>query len=81
VAAHQKALTLNPSFREAVNIHLHLAILYMDLGRREEARAEAQALLNLLPEFSVDTWGDRTPIEDRALVEKNMAALREAGLP
>jgi len=43
-------------------------------------RSEAQKVLKLVPNFSVDIWGERTPGKDRSQVKKDMAALRKAGL-
>jgi len=50
------------------------------MGRIEEAEAEAAEILKLVPNFSVDVWGERNPMKDRSQVERDMAALRKAGL-
>jgi len=60
--------------------HLELAILYGEMGRIEEARIEAEKLSQLWPGFSLETWGQREPIKDKARLERDMAALRKAGL-
>ena len=60
--------------------HIELAILYSELGREEDAKAEAEEILTLIPNFSVDVWGERHPRKDRSQVERDMAALRKAGL-
>jgi len=60
--------------------HIEKAILYSELGHTEEARAEATEVLDLVPNFSVDVWGERNPMKDRDQVQRDMAALRKAGL-
>jgi len=54
--------------------------MYSELDREEEARAEAAEVLKLLPNFSVDVYGERTTWLDPARAEREMAALRKAGL-
>ena len=57
-----------------------LAILYVELGQEEDARSEAAEVLKLVPNFSVEVWGQREPNKDQAQTERAMAALRKAGL-
>jgi len=70
----------NPSHEDAFHAHLSLAILYVELGREEEAQAEAAEVLKLSPNFSVEVWGQRNLNKDQAQIEGDMAALRKAGL-
>ena len=62
--------------------HLTLAAVYSELGREAEARAEAAEFLRLIanPNFSLEVWGQRLPYKDPAMVERDLAALRKAGL-
>jgi TolB-like protein/class 3 adenylate cyclase/Flp pilus assembly protein TadD len=60
--------------------HLTLAAVYSELGKEEEARAEAMEVLRLNPKFSLEVHKERTPIKDPALLERHIAALRKAGL-
>jgi len=60
--------------------HIELTILYSEMGRIEEARAVADEVLKLVPDFSVDIYGERVPYKDPAQAEQDMAALRKAGL-
>jgi adenylate cyclase len=69
-----------PSHENALNAHLSLAILYVELGQEEDARAEAEKILKLSPIFSVEVWGQRNPNKDQAQIERDKAALRKAGL-
>ena len=50
------------------------------LGQEEMAGKEAQALLKLVPNFSVEVWGQRNPNINQEQVEQGMAGLRSAGL-
>jgi len=60
--------------------HAFLAVIYNELGRAEEARAEAAEVLRISPNFSVESFRQRIPFEDPAEVEHVLAALRKAGL-
>jgi tetratricopeptide (TPR) repeat protein len=80
VATLKKVFEHNPSYENALNAHLSLAILYVELGQGEGARAEAEEILKLLPTFSVEVWGQRNPNKDQAQIEQDKAALRKAGL-
>ncbi|MBI3757589.1 MAG: tetratricopeptide repeat protein [Deltaproteobacteria bacterium] len=60
--------------------HLNLAAVYSELGREEEARAEAAEVLRLNPKFSLEVHKERVPIKDPAMLERHIAALRKAGL-
>ena len=60
--------------------HIDLAIINSELGRAEEAKAEAAEIPKLAPNFSVDVYGERIPYKDPAQAERDMAALRKAGL-
>jgi len=61
-------------------LHVLLAVSYSELGRQEEARAEAAALLRLNPHYSVEVDRQRLPYKDPAVLERVLAALRQAGL-
>jgi tetratricopeptide (TPR) repeat protein len=75
--ALQKALTLTPNW---LPTHGYLAAIYGELGREEEARAEAAEVLRLSPNSSVEGWRQRLPFKDPAETERFVAALRKAGL-
>jgi adenylate cyclase len=60
--------------------HLTLAAVYSELGRAAEARAEAAEVLRINPQFSLEVHRQREPIKDPALLERQLAALRKAGL-
>jgi hypothetical protein len=46
----------------------------------DDARAEAAEILKLVPNFSVEAWGQIEPYKDKAQIERGMTALRKAGL-
>jgi tetratricopeptide (TPR) repeat protein len=60
--------------------HLNLAAAYSELGQAAEARAEAAEVLRINPQFSLEVHKQRVPIKDPAVLERHLAALREAGL-
>jgi adenylate cyclase len=77
ITAYKKALSSNPYFEPA---RMGLAGIYGQLGREEEARAEAGALLKMNPNFSVELWRQRFPAKDPAVAEWWIDGLRKAGL-
>ncbi len=80
VATHRRVFDHSPSHADAFNAHLELLLLYAGSGQEEAARAEAQELLKLVPNFSVEIWGQRNPDINQDQIEQGMAALRSAGL-
>jgi TolB-like protein/Flp pilus assembly protein TadD len=77
VAPLQRYLSHYPNILPA---HLTLAVVYSELGKEAEARAEAAEVLRLNPNFSLEIHRQRVPIKDPAVVERQLAALRKAGL-
>jgi tetratricopeptide (TPR) repeat protein len=73
----KQALTHNPDLLPA---HVNLAVVYSELGREEEARAEAAEVLRINPKWSLEVWRQRQPYKDPAVLERTLAALRKAGL-
>jgi len=80
LATYKRVFDRNPSHADKFNAHLIQAILYVELGQEENARAEVEEILKLVPNFSVEVWGQRNPTKDQAQIKRDMAALREAGL-
>jgi tetratricopeptide (TPR) repeat protein len=75
----KRALSYDP---KSIEGHLNMAMLYGEAGQEEKARAEAAEFLRLIanPTFSLEVWGQRLPYKDPAMVERDLAALRKAGL-
>ena len=68
------------NFRDHPVAHMSLAIMYSETGREEEARAEAAEILRLMPNFSLEEMKQRSPWKDQTRLERDLAALRKAGL-
>jgi TolB-like protein/Flp pilus assembly protein TadD len=77
LAPLQQFLTRSP---DILGAHLTLAAVYSELGKEAEARTEAAEVLRLNPQFSLEVHRKRAPIKDLAVLERQLAALREAGL-
>jgi len=62
--------------------HQGLAIAYIRLGWKEQARSEIAEVLRLFPEYSLEVYRNRAHGRDmdQAVVESDIEALREAGL-
>src|SRR5262249_26432492 len=67
-------------YPNALGPHLTLAAVYSELGKETEARAEVAEVLRLNPQFSLEVHKERVPIKDTAVLERQLAALRTAGL-
>lgn len=57
------------------------AITYAQLGRLEEARAEANEFLKIYPSFSIQRWAKTEPYANPEDLEHHIDGLRKAGLP
>jgi adenylate cyclase len=77
IATLKKVITRNPNHLSA---HNDLAVVYIDLGREEEARAEVAEILRVNPKFSLKVAQD-IPLKDPAVLEHWLDNLRKAGLP
>ncbi len=78
VAALKRCITRSPDF---LSPHRTLAVIYSGLGRMEEARAEVAEVVRISPRASLESQRERMPHKDRAVVERHVNALLEAGLP
>jgi adenylate cyclase len=77
IAPYKRVLTRSPNFAPA---YMGLAVCYAELDREAEARAAAAELLRLDPNFSLEVFKQTVPIKDPAVLERQLAALRKAGL-
>jgi len=66
--------------RDQTEAHRLLAASYALLGRLEEARRHARALLKVHPEFSLEEWRRTVPNRDSPHLERYFEGLRLAGL-
>jgi len=67
-------------FPKHLGAHLNLAVVYTELGRDAEARAEVAEVLQVAPKFSLEGLQQRLLYKDPAENERVLAALRKAGL-
>jgi TolB-like protein/DNA-binding SARP family transcriptional activator len=70
-----------PDFPESIVPRVELVLTYVEIGRSQDARAMASEILRIDPPFLVSTWARRQPYTDQSVVEREMQALRIAGLP
>jgi adenylate cyclase len=77
IATFKKILAVMPHNPTA---RLGLATAYAELGREEEARAEAAEVLQISPQFSLEALQQRLPYKDPAETDRQLVALRKAGL-
>jgi tetratricopeptide (TPR) repeat protein len=73
----KKALQREPDFLMA---HIYLAECYSSMGRDSEAAAAAKEVLRVNPKFVIDSYAKTLPYKETADVEREVAALRKAGL-
>jgi len=73
----KNAISRNPNFPP---LRGTLAIIYSELGRDEEARAEGAVMLKQVPTFSLEVFAQRIPYKDPAALARHIAGLRKAGL-
>jgi adenylate cyclase len=77
IALFKKILAHNPDHGAA---HWGLMVIYSELGREEEAKAEGAEYLRIVPNFSVERFKQRSFDKDPADTERMAAAVRKAGL-
>ena len=78
ISALQRSLARNP---DHFSPHRTLAVIYSELGRMAEARAEVTEMLRISPNVSLSGQSQRMPFRDPAVLERYMDGLRKAGLP
>ena len=78
ITALKKSLTRNP---DSMGCNLFLAVIYGELGWKEEAQAQVAEILRISPRASVEGLRERMPFKDQAELERYVNAVRKAGLP
>jgi tetratricopeptide (TPR) repeat protein len=82
ITMHKKAIELmkkvptNPEWP-----HLHLAMVYSELGRDEDALAHMKKVLEYYPRFNLEERRGAIFFKDPANTEREIEALRKAGAP
>lgn len=77
--AFRKVLQILPN--DVTIARVRLVALNVEMGRMDEARAEADRILSLKPRFSVNRYGASRLYRDPAVTQRLMDHLRQAGLP
>ena len=77
VLALKKALQKEP---DSLMAHTFLAACYSSMERDAEAASAAKEVLRINPGFSVESHAKTLPYKDKADVDREVAALRKAGL-
>ena len=77
IATWKKALKVSPNYLTA---HRFLAACYSSLGRDAEARDAANEVLRINPKFTTGSLAKRLIYKNKADIEREVAALRKAGL-
>ena len=78
IATWKKVLKVSPNYLTA---HRFLAACYSSLGRDAEATAAVKEVLRINPKFTIDSYAKRLRYKDKADIEREVDALRKAGLP
>jgi len=68
------------SYPHVMWAHVWQAVAYSELGREQEARAEAAEIMRISPGFSLKAEKERMSLQDQALEERYLNDLRKAGL-
>lgn len=78
IAVFKGIIASKPNYLPA---RIRLAIIYGEMNRIDQARAEVAEILRLNPQASIQGLAQRLPYLDPALKERYLDALRMAGLP
>jgi adenylate cyclase len=78
IETFKKAVSINPDFLIA---HAFLAACHSSLGRQAEAAAQADEVLRINPQFTLEAYAKTLPYKNKADIDRYIAALRKAGLP
>jgi adenylate cyclase len=78
VATWKKALKVSPNF---IIAHRFLAACYSSMGRDAEANAAVNEVLRINPKFTIESYAKRLRYKNKADIEREVAALKKAGLP
>jgi adenylate cyclase len=73
----KKATQISPSF---LLPHIYLAACYSSMGRDAEATAAAKEVLRINPKFTIESYSKTLPYKDKADIEREVTAMRKAGL-
>jgi adenylate cyclase len=75
IAALRRVLNRSPGFHPA---HIYLALSLTQLGRMDEAQAEAAEFMRVTPSMSSESWKQRLPYKDKAILDGLFETLPKA---
>jgi adenylate cyclase len=75
IAACKRSLSLNPDNAAA---HIYLAFTYVELSRKDDARAEIREALGLIPLDLSQRLKNRLPYTDQAVVDRVLDSVQKA---
>ena len=78
VVLYQRAINQTP---ENITPHIGLTACYAEMGRLEDARAQAAEVLRIDPRYSIGRYATTLPYKQPEHAQRSLDALREAGLP
>jgi class 3 adenylate cyclase/tetratricopeptide (TPR) repeat protein len=78
ITSLNRCIKRDPDFHPAL---VHLTAIYGELGRTKEAKAVAAKILQINPEFTLESVRERWPLKDETFMERLMEGLRKTGLP
>jgi len=77
ISAGKKALSISPKWQTQ---RAGQIACYVEMGRMEEARAEAEELLRIDPKFTISGYEKIAPWKDSSVTERLVEAWRKVGL-
>jgi pentatricopeptide repeat protein len=77
IAIYEKIIKKEP---DQVLAHLWLAVTLMLAGKEDKARSEAAEVMRLDPKFSVERYAKSRPLKYQADIDREVDAMRKAGL-
>jgi adenylate cyclase len=77
IAIYEKIIKKEP---DQVLAHLWLAVTLMLAGKEDKAREEAAEVMRLDPKFSVERYAKSRPLKYQADIDREVDAMRKAGL-
>lgn len=77
-AIYEDAVAQNPA---QIGPHIGLALCHVELGLEDEASAEARAIQEISPDFTLARYAERLTYRDPDHASRSIEALRKAGLP
>jgi adenylate cyclase len=78
IAILNKGVQQDPNF---LPDYLYLGACYSSMGRDAEASVAAKEVLRINPRFTIESYSKTIPYKDKGDVDRELAALRKAGLP